>query len=169
MNLYFLRHAKAAPRSAKYRQDSKRPLTREGEKIMRNVAAGIRKLDLTLDLIMTSPYQRAVQTAEILATAYDSKKLFVTNRLAADLEPREVIAEILENFSTLENIVLVGHEPYLSTLISVLLTGEPGLKIDFKKAALCKLTVEDLRFGHCATLNWLLTPRQLTKLGKRGH
>jgi len=168
MNLFFLRHAKACPRGPKYRPDSKRPLTRDGEKAMRQAAAGIQRLDLSFDLILASPYLRALRTAEILAEAYDSKKLFVTRHLAADAEPREVVAEIMENFGALENIALVGHEPYLSGLISVLLTGRPGMKIDFKKAALCKLSVEELRFGDCATLCWLLTPRQLARLGKRG-
>ena len=42
------------------------------------------------------------------------------------------------------------------------------MKIDFKKAALCKLSAEELRFGDCATLCWLLTPRQLARLSKRG-
>ena len=168
MNLFFLRHAKACPRGPKYRPDSKRPLTREGEKTMRETAAGMRRLDLSFDLILASPYLRALRTAEILADAYDSKKLFVTNHLAAEADPREVVAEINENFNTLENIVLVGHEPFLSGLISVLLTGEPGMRIDFKKAALCRLSVEGLRFGDCATLCWLLTPRQLARLGKRG-
>jgi len=168
MNLFFLRHAKACPRSPKYRPDSKRPLTRQGEKTMREVAAGIQKLDLTFDLILASPYARALRTAEILAEARDSRKLFVTAHLAADAEPREVIAEIVENFGSLENIVLVGHEPFLSGLMSVLLTGQPGMKIDFKKAALCKLSVEELRYGNCASLCWLLTPKQLSRLGKRG-
>jgi phosphohistidine phosphatase len=168
MNLYFLRHAKACPRGPKYRPDSKRPLTREGEKAMRQTAAGIQKLDLSFDLILASPYVRALRTAEILAEAYESKKLFVTRHLAADAAPRDVVEEIMENFGTLENIVLVGHEPFLSGLISILLSGKPGMKIDFKKAALCKLSVEDLRFGDCATLCWLLTPRHLARLAKRG-
>jgi phosphohistidine phosphatase len=169
MNLFFLRHAKAFPRGPKYRPDSKRPLTREGEKAMRQAAAGIQRLDLSFDLILTSPYLRALRTAEILAEAYDSKKLFVTRHLAADADPREVVGEIMENFGALENIALVGHEPFLSGLISILLSGKPGMKIDFKKAALCKLSVEDLRFGECATLCWLLTPRQLARLSKRGR
>ena len=91
MNLFFLRHAKACPRGPKFRPDSKRPLTREGEKTMREAAAGIQKLDLSFDLILTSPYARALRTAEILAEAYDSKKLFVTNHLAAEAEPAEVV------------------------------------------------------------------------------
>lgn len=167
MNLFFLRHAKACPRGPKYRPDSKRPLTREGEKTMREVARDMQKLDLSFDLILASPYLRALRTAEILAQVFHSKKLFVTNHLAADADTRQVVAEINENFGALENIVLVGHEPFLSGLISHLLTGQPGMKIDFKKAALCKLSVEDLRFGDCASLCWLLTPRQLARLGKR--
>ena len=166
MNLYFLRHAKAFPRSPKFKPDAKRPLTRDGEKKMRDVARGIRKLDLSFDLILTSPYLRALRTAEILAEAFDSKKLFVSHHLAADAEPKEVINEINENFASLRNIVLVGHEPYLSGLISVLLFGGHGLEIDFKKAGLCSLTAENLRFTKCARLQWLLTPRQLVRLGK---
>ena len=168
MNCFFLRHAKAAPRSAKYRPDSKRPLTREGEKTMRDVARGIRKLDVSFDLIISSPYLRALHTAEILAEEFDSKKLFVTDHLAADADPAGVVDEITGSFAALKSIVLVGHEPFLSGLISVLLTGERGMVIDFKKAALCKLTVDDLRFGKCASLDWLLTPRQLVRIGKRG-
>jgi phosphohistidine phosphatase len=168
VNLFFLRHAKAFPRGPKYRADSKRPLTREGEKTMRQAAAGIQKMAWSFDLILTSPYLRAVRTAEILAEAFESKKLFVTNHLAADAEPKALVSEVMENFGLLENIVLVGHEPFLSGLISVLLTGHSGLSIDFKKAALCKLEVENLHFGKCASLSWLMTPRQLVRLGKRG-
>ena len=95
MNLFFLRHAKACPRGPKYRPDSKRPLTREGEKAARDAAAGMKRLDLSFDLILSSPYARALRTAEILAEAYDSKKLFVTNHLAADADPREAALSFL--------------------------------------------------------------------------
>jgi phosphohistidine phosphatase len=169
VNLFFLRHAKAFPRSPKYRPDSKRPLTHEGEKTMRQVAEGIRELELSFDLILTSPYARALRTAEILADSFDTKKLFVTNNLAADAAPESLVAEITESFTLLENIVLVGHEPYLSGLISILLTGHSGLEIDFKKAALCKLTVENLHFGKCASLSWLVPPRHLVRLAKRAR
>ena len=167
MNLFLLRHAKACPRGPRYRPDSKRPLSREGEKAMREVAAGIRRLEPSFDVILSSPYARAWRTAEILAEACDSKVPFASQHLAADADPAEIIEEILENFSALENIVLVGHEPFLSGLVSILLTGDPGLAMDFKKAGMCKLTTDNLRPGRCATLAWLLTPRQLGRLGKR--
>jgi phosphohistidine phosphatase len=166
MNLYFLRHARACQRSPKFKPDGNRPLTRDGEKKMREVARGMRKLGLSFDLILTSPYLRALRTAEILAEVYHSKKIFVSHHLVSEADPRDVIREINDNFSALENILIVGHEPYLSGLISVLLSGGGGLQIDFKKAGLCHLTAENLRFARCARLAWLLTPRQLARLGK---
>jgi phosphohistidine phosphatase len=167
MNLYFLRHAKAQPRSPKWRPDSKRPLTREGESRMFDVARGIKTLDVSFDVILTSPYVRALRTAEILAEVYNSQKVFETARLAADAGLKEIMDEVNENFSAAGEIVLVGHEPFMSRLISTLLTGEDGMDLELKKAGFCKLTIGKLVFGKCARLNWLLTPRQLARLGKR--
>ena len=164
MNLFFLRHAKAYPQGPKFRADSKRPLTPEGRDKMYEVARGIKELGLTFDLILTSPYARALSTAQILAEVYKSKELFPTNNLICEADPKALIQEINENFGSLENLVLVGHEPFLSRLISVLLTGAPDTAIDLKKAGLCFLTVQDLRHGKCASLNWLLKPSHLAAL-----
>ena len=60
-----------------------------------------------------------------------------------------------------ESVLLTGHEPYLSGLVSFLVFGDAGAPIDFKKAGLCKLKVDSLRFGACARLCWLLTARQM--------
>jgi phosphohistidine phosphatase len=167
MNLFFLRHAKAEPRSPKWRPDSKRPLTRDGENSMFDVARGVKALDVSFDVILTSPYVRALRTAEILGEVYESEKLFETARLASDASLGGIIDEVNENFSAAGAIVLVGHEPFMSRLISTLLTGEDGVDVEFKKAGFCKLTIGKLVFGKCARLNWLLTPRQLARLGKR--
>jgi phosphohistidine phosphatase len=162
-----LRHGKAEPRSPKWRPDSKRPLTSEGEKSMFDVARGIKALDVSFDVILTSPYVRALRTAEILAEVYESQKLFETARLTPEAGVKDILEEVNENFSAAGGIVLVGHEPFLSGLISTLLTGEAGMAMEFKKAGFCKLTIEKLIFGKCASLNWLLTPRQLARMGKR--
>ncbi|HEY3857928.1 MAG TPA: phosphohistidine phosphatase SixA [Verrucomicrobiae bacterium] len=167
MNLYFLRHGKAEARSLKWRPDGKRPLTREGVQKVEEVAQGIQALGLSFDLILTSSYVRALRTAEILAEVFGSKKLFETSNLVADADPKHVIEEINENFAAVEEIVLVGHEPFMSRLISTLISGEPtSVAIELKKAGLCKLSVKKLEYGKCATLNWLLTPRQLASFGK---
>lgn len=166
MNLFLLRHAKACVRSPKWRPDSTRPLTRDGEKKMFEVARGIQTLVVSFDLILTSPYIRAFRTAEILGEVFESKKVFESKNLAPDAEPRALIAEINENFPALKQIALVGHEPYFSGLISVLLSGKEGIAIEMRKAGLCALSVDTLRYSRCASLEWLLTPRQLSNLGK---
>jgi phosphohistidine phosphatase len=167
MNLFLLRHAKACARGPKWRPDDIRPLTREGEKKMFNVARGIQSLNLSFDLILTSPYLRAFRTAEILAEVFESKKVSESKNLIAEADPKAVIGEINENFPDLMNIVLVGHEPFLTHLISVLLSGKEGLSIDLRKGGFCELSVSKLCFGPCARLDWLLTPRQLARLARR--
>jgi hypothetical protein len=49
----------------------------------------------------------------------------------------------------------------LSRLIALLTAGNTGMEIDLKKGGLCKLETESLRYGRCATLEWLLAPRHL--------
>jgi phosphohistidine phosphatase len=134
---------------------------------MFDVARGIKALEIAFDVILTSPYVRALRTAEILAEVYESQKLFETASLASDAGAIDIIDEINGDFSAAGAIVLVGHEPFLSGLISTLLTGENAASIELKKAGICKLTIDKLVFGKCACLNWLLTPRQLARLSKR--
>jgi len=166
MNLFFLRHGKACARSRKWRPDGTRPLTRDGEKKMFEAARGMQTLDLSFDLILTSPYIRAFRTAEILGEVFESKKVFETTNLIPEAEPEAVIDEINENFPTLKQIVLVSHEPFMTRLISALLSGKDALSIELRKGGCCKLSVNNLRFGACASLEWLMTPRQLAKLAK---
>ena len=166
MNLYLLRHAKAEERSARFPDDSKRPLTDDGEKEMFRVAEGMRAMELCFDLILSSPFIRAKRTAEIVAEVFKFKKLRFTKHLASGADARNLIEEFNNDYPSLKNILLVGHEPDLSRLISLLCTGGKNLSLNFKKAGLCKLTVNELRAGHCAQLEWLLKPGQLVKLGK---
>ena len=164
MNLYLLRHAKSEPRSDIFKPDRKRPISLEGEKIMRKAAEAMLESGLDLDLIITSPYVRTLQTAQILAKVYATDKLWTSPNLAVEGDQQKLIGEINDNYPSLQNIILVGHEPFLSTLMSTLLTGTEGLEVDFKKSGLAKLAIEDLRYGKCAKLEWLLTPRQLQRL-----
>jgi len=166
MNLYILRHAKAGERSARFPDDSKRPLTPDGEKEMFRVAKGMHKMELSFGLILSSPFERAKRTAEIVAEVFKSNKLRFSKTLTSGADTRDLIRELDDDYPSLKNVLLVGHEPYLSKLISRLSAGDDKLSLHFKKAGLCKLTVGEIRFGRCATLDWLLTPKQLTMLGK---
>jgi phosphohistidine phosphatase len=166
MTLFFLRHAKACARSRKWRPDGTRPLTRDGEKKMFEVARGLQSLEESFDLILTSPYIRAFRTAEILGEVFGAKKVFETRNLIPEAEPKGIIDELNENFSSLKQIVLVSHEPFMTRLISVLLTGKDAMSIELRKGGCCKLSVKNLCLGPCACLDWLMTPRQLARLRK---
>jgi len=89
-----------------------------------------------------------------------------TNNLMPEAEAKNIIDEINASFASLNQVVLVGHEPFLSGLMSTLLIGGEGLTIDLKKGALCKLSAEKLALGKCAVLEWLLTANQMSRLGK---
>ena len=167
MDLYFLRHAPAVPHGSKrFDDDSLRPLTREGVAKMRQIAKGMRKLDLELGLILSSPYLRARQTAEIVAEELGLRgRLEFTDTLAVDGSPGQLVAELNKGRRGRKGILLVGHEPSLSGLVSTLLVGTGALAMDFKKGGLCKVKVDALKYGPCASLEWLLTPRQLRQMG----
>ena len=162
MEIYILRHGIAVQRGTPgYKKDSERPLTEEGEDKMRQIAKTILAMDLKFDLILSSPYIRAQRTAQIVAAELDQEVTF-TDLLVPSGNPLELVREI--NDEKPQRVLLVGHEPDLSQLISILLTGDSETAIELKKAGLCKLTAERLVFGRCATLNWLLTPKQLRAL-----
>lgn len=166
MNLFLLRHAIAVPHGYPgIDRDGDRPLTPKGEKKMRRIAEGLLALDLTFDLILSSPLVRARQTAEILAKVFDGeKKVKYSDHLAVGGDARMLINDVNERFGVVDNVVLVGHEPSLSELISVLLSGSPGLPFTMKKGGVCNLAIDKLIYGRCATLEWLLTPAQLSRI-----
>jgi len=164
MNLFILRHGLAVePGTAGFAKDSDRPLTPKGERKLWKIAEAMEDLEIGLDWILSSPYLRARQTAEIVAEALDlKKKLELCEALTPGGNPARLIEAINGQKPSPENLLLVGHEPYLSELISMLISGSSDIPITMKKAGLCKLAVESLRHGQCATLEWLLTPKQMS-------
>jgi phosphohistidine phosphatase len=165
MNLYLLRHAIAADSSASGFADSKRRLTPEGRSKLRRAARGMKALELDFHLILSSPYLRAKQTAEVVADLFECRsRLKFTEHLKPAARP-EALVQVLRRFEgPPDEVLLVGHEPFLSQLVSLLCSGRRDCAITMKKAGLCKLTTESLQPGKCATLEWLLTPRQLAML-----
>ena len=160
MDIYFLRHAIAGERDQdKYPDDTLRPLTKKGAKKLQRIAEGMLALDLSFDVIYTSPLVRAKQTAEIITRVFNAdRKLRETDRLAPGGDPRELIDMINRARDEHASVLLVGHEPYLSDLISVLVVGDSSLPLTMKKGGVCKLSVGALKYGKCASLEWLLPP-----------
>lgn len=162
MELCILRHAIAVERGTTgYGDDSERPLTPEGRAKMRQGALGMKALELSFDLILTSPYARTRETAAIVAKTFKLKDdaVTLTDNLLPGASFEKLVREI--NAHSPQNVLLVGHEPDLSELISFLLIGVRKSFIDLKKGGLCNVSTARLTAGKCAVLNWLLTPAQL--------
>lgn len=164
MNLFVLRHGVAVERDPdSFPDDSRRPLTLKGEDRVRLVCDAMQALELSFDRILASPYLRARQTAEILATSLGLRRgLEYCDELKPEGDPKALIRFVNRIRPAPEDLIFVGHEPHLSGLVSLLISGHPDATLDLKKNGLAKLEVSPkLKFGKCATLNWLLTPRQL--------
>src|SRR5258708_3610192 len=122
MRLYILRHA-TAEESASSGDDGARKLTDRSKEKMRGAAAGLRAMDLKFDVILTSPLVRAAETAEIVSAAYENTPPpQVLPALATGVGAAEAVSA-LRAFSKHEDVMIVGHEPQLSAVAAILLTG----------------------------------------------
>ena len=167
MNIYIVRHAIAVERGTEgYDDDSQRPLTDTGRKKMKKIAKGLERLGIKLDVILTSPYVRARDTAKILADRFDMMdKIYFTDNLIPPGNFESLIFEIHEKYDV-GSIALVGHEPMLSSLVSWLTTGDTDSRITMKKGGVAFLISDSLYQDGRATLEWLLTPSLMIELSK---
>lgn len=166
MNLYIIRHAIAEEESTSG-EDSDRPLSGKGSKKMRQIAKGLRTLAVEFDLILSSPYVRAKETAEIVADVFKMKrKIEYSDNLIPMGNPDLLIAEINEKYSV-DSLAIVGHEPYLTTLISLLTAKDSAVDMTLKKGGVCLLSTDDLHHTRHATLEWLLTPGVLVEISEK--
>jgi phosphohistidine phosphatase len=160
MDFYILRHGLAADKDdPRYPDDEDRPLTGEGQKKTLRIARQMKHLGISFDLILSSPLARARQTAEITASVLGCKSRLKFSEHLAPAGSKAALIRQLKSRKQIKRLLLVGHEPYLSELISILLVGKTGLPIELKKGGLCKLDVQTLRHGNCATLQFLAPPK----------
>ena len=166
MQLLVIRHAIAMDAEEfadKGEPDDRRPLTEYGAKRMRKNAKGLRTMVDKIDSFGTSPYTRAIETAEIISEVYGRDQA----ELCASLVPGiafEDFEEWARTFADSEVLAIVGHEPHLSTLVSWLLYGASESRIQLKKGGACLVNFESTPQRNSGTLLWLLTPRQLRGL-----
>jgi phosphohistidine phosphatase len=168
MDLYIIRHAIAQQLDKKNDfTDEKRALTNEGRERMREGARGLRKLGIELDLILTSPLVRAVETAEIAANAFglSKKDIEQTDNLKPGASIDDLFAEIKKR-TDIESLALVGHQPYLGGIIGRIVQGNGNLSLMLKKGSICSINVIETVPTLHGNLMWLLTPKQLRLLAK---
>jgi phosphohistidine phosphatase len=121
MKLHITRHAQAIALTPEL-PDEQRYLSCRGRRRFRQVAAALKKLEIDLDLIITSPKARALQTAEILAEALSfSGEVQISPLLAANFTVTS-LRQLLQNLPRRDEVLIVGHEPDLGALVAELLT-----------------------------------------------
>jgi phosphohistidine phosphatase len=165
MELLIVRHGPAGEREtwrARGRSDTERPLTKDGRRKARAAALGLARVLDGVDLVATSPWTRAAQTAELLAEAFGAKAAEFP-----ELIPDRRFEDLLARLKTLRErrVALVGHEPHLSRFVSWLLTGRDHSLLRLKKSQALLLELKIPAPG-AAELVWSLPPRQLRALAR---
>jgi phosphohistidine phosphatase len=163
MRVYLLRHAIAVDRGSAGVVDDDRPLTEEGKEKMSKAAKGMATLIPEIDVILTSPLIRAHDTAKIAARALRvEQKVQVCKELSAGGSIKNLMT-YLSKYRSLNNMMLVGHQPDLGFIASMLLGSESSI-IEFKKGSLCCIEVSTLPPRTKGTLIWHLQPKHLRAL-----
>ncbi len=157
MELYLLRHGIAEDPTAG-QSDSARALTPEGRKKLRAVLKTALGADVSPSLILTSPYKRAVETAQLAAVILKYKGPLVKSEALAPSAKPEAAWEEIRLHASEAQLLLAGHDPLFSDLAAYLL-GFPGLRIDFKKGALMRIDFDRFGAEPRGTLRWFLAPK----------
>ncbi len=170
LKLYLLRHAPAAARTPGT-ADEARPLTPEGRARMRREARGMETLELSFDRCLCSPLLRARQTAACLRGGHGGAPLCPEPLICPALAPgggaEKLVAGLFRLRPAPGRVLLVGHEPDLSRLVSALCCGGPeALAAPLKKGGLVRLSMDSPSAP--ARLDWVLPPRLLEALARGG-
>ena len=157
MEIYILRHG-AAEEAHGGMRDADRALTPEGAKKLQPVLRRARAIDVQPPVILTSPYRRARETAQVAAEELrNESKLMESRALTPDSSPEAVWDEIRVH-KTVAQIMIVGHEPLLSSVYAYLL-GAASLQIDVKKGSLGRIDVDRFSGQPRGVLRWLIHPK----------
>jgi phosphohistidine phosphatase len=160
--LYLVRHAIAAERGPQWPRDEERPITKDGAARMREIVKGVRRLDESIDLILTSPLARARQTADLLAAGLSpAPAIRAVAALAPGSSPPQILAALSALRTRAEAIALVGHEPGLGLLAAWLISARTPPP--FKKGGICRIDLDDWPPARGGRLIWLATPKMLRR------
>ena len=162
MLLLLNRHAAAAERDPnQWPDDSLRPLTDKGRKVQSEVGRFLRKRDVAPQLVLTSPWLRARQTADILVEA---------SRIAQPPVPCDPLADDPDLLSLTDHlghqppdaiVAMVGHSPWMEELAGILLGGSgSSLRIDFPKSGVMGIELDELAPGS-GELRFFLRPKMI--------
>lgn len=166
MELYIVRHGIAIDREdPKCPPDPERYLTEEGVEKTKAVAKGLAALGVTPGLFLSSPYTRAVQTAEIFADALDyaRQKIRRSELLLPGTEPTLLFRELAREKQA-SSIFVFGHAPHLDDVITTTLGAKKHVT-ELKKAGVALIELKRIS-PPIGILAWLATPKMLRRTGR---
>jgi phosphohistidine phosphatase len=165
MKLYVLRHGEAESVEEAGGVDAKRRLTEEGAECIRKEATAMRRMRIEPEFIWTSPYVRALETAQITLEMLGFGQIEVLD----ELRPGAVAEELAKLIQTRggSSLIIVGHNPDLEDLISYLLKKDTTGSISLKKGSMALLRVERPIGPGTGSLLQMWTPRYLMKMADK--
>jgi len=168
MVIYLIRHGEAETlEETVSKDDSDRNLTIEGKEKLYQFSRAFKAIGVESDLILTSPYKRAYETAAIFSEAMETSPKIEECGL---LKPGEEVQSLINHLNKrkdFNSILIVGHEPYLGNLASTLISGKSSLNIRFKKGGICKIEINEMPPKGIGELIYLLTPKIIKSLKKK--
>ena len=131
---------------------------------MTRVAKGLREIVPEIDVLATSPFVRAAQTAAIIADAYgiEEERIVTVPALAPEGKTDSVIRWLARQEADL--VTVVGHEPDLGRLIACLITGTSGDWLPLRKGGASLIEFEERPRAGGGEIRWLLPPALLRRL-----
>jgi phosphohistidine phosphatase len=160
MNLYLMRHANAGLSRDNPILDAKRALIKEGKDQCMLMARVLSAMKVQVDVIVSSPLKRALQTAQFVGTelGYEAKvEISPALGLHADFT---AFQQMLSSYSSREGVLIVGHNPNLFQFLGRLITGNGGAAIRMRKASIARVDMD----RHPPLLRWLIDPRMARSL-----
>jgi phosphohistidine phosphatase len=155
MNLYLMRHANAGLAKGNPVLDAKRGLIKEGKDQCMLMARLLSALKVQVDVIVSSPLKRALQTAQFVGTelGYEAK-VEVSHALEPDAD-YAAFQQLVEKYADREGIMVVGHNPNLFKFLGHIITGNGGAGVRMRKGSVARIDMD----RHPPLLQWLIDPR----------
>jgi phosphohistidine phosphatase len=150
-----MRHANAGVFRENPALDAKRGLVKEGKEQCMLMARMLSALKVQVDVIVSSPLKRSMQTAQFVGTelGYDGK-VEISSALAPNAD-FAAFQDMLAKYAAREGLLAVGHNPILFQFLGRLITGNGGAAIRMRKGSIARVDLDH----HPARLQWLIDPR----------
>ena len=167
MRLYLVRHGIAFDSDpARWPDDAARPLTARGVRRFHRTARGLRRLAPTIDVLLTSPFARTLATAMLLRDVAGWPQPVPAAGLGAGAGVEQQLAALTAH-ADVQVLALVGHEPHMHELASLLLTGDgAAVQSSWRKGAVAAIELPQGPLPGTGTLLWFLQPDALRRIGR---